>query len=265
MGCRAVLGAAEAAGIPAAGKAIHQYLRPGRARPGQRVNQAGVSLGADSGASAGRLAGGYARLAPALRGHRPARASLWIPVWNWAARRAGFAARAKPAHRAADCAILRDRRLWAFVLANALSMVGYSLWTNWTTLYLVDVHHLTLSKRPGMRGFRRSSRTVGGFAGGWLSLRLMDRGVAAIAGALPRVPGGRRALAGHGGHSRGAHARLGLGGHFAQHFRSGGLQRQHVHPAARCVRRRPRGFRRFDAGGFLWRGAGHHLAGLRPG
>ena len=28
MGCRAVLGVAEAGGIPAAGKAIHQYLRP---------------------------------------------------------------------------------------------------------------------------------------------------------------------------------------------------------------------------------------------
>ena len=40
--------------------------------------------------------------------------------------------------------MLRDRRLWAFVAANALSMVGYSLWTNWTTAYLVDARHLTL-------------------------------------------------------------------------------------------------------------------------
>ena len=45
MGCRAVLGVAEAAGIPAAGKAIHKYLLPGERALGNAVNQAGVSLG----------------------------------------------------------------------------------------------------------------------------------------------------------------------------------------------------------------------------
>ena len=66
--------------------------------------------------------------------------------------------------RGAGAGILRDRRLWAFVAANALSMVGYSLWTNWTTLYLVDVHRLTLVRPPGTPGFRRSSLPLGGFA-----------------------------------------------------------------------------------------------------
>ena len=46
VGCRAVLGVAEAGGIPAAGKAIHQYLRPPERALGNAVNQAGVSLGA---------------------------------------------------------------------------------------------------------------------------------------------------------------------------------------------------------------------------
>ena len=45
VGCRAVLGVAEAAGIPAAEKAIHKYLLPGERALGNAVNQAGVSLG----------------------------------------------------------------------------------------------------------------------------------------------------------------------------------------------------------------------------
>src|SRR6185369_2311084 len=40
VGCRAVLGASEAAGIPAAGKAIHTYLRPGERALGNAMNQA---------------------------------------------------------------------------------------------------------------------------------------------------------------------------------------------------------------------------------
>src|SRR5262249_17531461 len=43
--CRAVLGMAEAAGIPAAGKAIHQYLQPPERALGNALNQTGVSLG----------------------------------------------------------------------------------------------------------------------------------------------------------------------------------------------------------------------------
>ena len=36
--------------------------------------------------------------------------------------------------------LLRDRRIWIFFAANALSMILYSLWFNWTTLYLAEVH-----------------------------------------------------------------------------------------------------------------------------
>ena len=38
---------------------------------------------------------------------------------------------------------LRDRRLWGMVIGNALVMTVYTLWTNWTTLYFVEQHHLT--------------------------------------------------------------------------------------------------------------------------
>src|ERR1035438_6987655 len=143
-GCRAVLGAAEAAGIPAAGKAIHQYLRPGERALGNAVNQAGVSLGsviAPLLATCIALRSGW-RHAFVVTG---VLGLAWIPVWLWVSRHAP-AAPAPGQHRAADAAMLRDRRLWAFALANALSMVGYFFWFFWTSKYMVDVYRLTLQQ-----------------------------------------------------------------------------------------------------------------------
>jgi ACS family hexuronate transporter-like MFS transporter len=178
LGCRAVLGVAEAGGIPSAGKAIHTYLRPKERAVGNAVNQAGVSLGAI-------LAPPIATWVAVRYGWRMAfvltgvLGLLWIPVWNWAARHSPPALRSSLglSHRA----LLRDRRLWAFVAANALSMVGYSLWTNWTTQFLVDRHHLTVPQAVWYAWIPPLVAMAGGFLGGWLSLRLMDRGMAAPA------------------------------------------------------------------------------------
>ena len=49
--------------------------------------------------------------------------------------------------------MLRDRRYLTLVLANILAMTIYSLWTNWTTVFLVSSFGLT--------GRRRISRTRG--------------------------------------------------------------------------------------------------------
>jgi ACS family hexuronate transporter-like MFS transporter len=179
IGCRAVLGAAEAGGIPAAGKAIHLYLRPPERALGNAVNQAGVSLGAI-------LAPPLATWIALRSGWRHAfiftgiLGLLWIPAWNWAARRVPAAAAAAPAQTGA-AEILRDRRLWAFVAANALSMVGYSLWTNWTTQYLVDAHSLTVRQAAWYAWIPPFVAMGGGFAGGWLSLRIMRGGMPAAA------------------------------------------------------------------------------------
>jgi ACS family hexuronate transporter-like MFS transporter len=179
IGCRAVLGAAEAGGIPAAGKAIHLYLRPPERALGNAVNQAGVSLGAI-------LAPPLATWIALRSGWRHAfiftgiLGLLWIPVWKWAARRVPAAAAAAPAQTGA-AEILRDRRLWAFVAANALSMVGYSLWTNWTTQYLVDAHSLTVRQAAWYAWIPPFVAMGGGFAGGWLSLRIMRGGMPAAA------------------------------------------------------------------------------------
>jgi ACS family hexuronate transporter-like MFS transporter len=178
VGCRAALGVAEAAGIPGAGKAIHQYLRPAERALGNAINQAGVSLGMI--------------LAPPVATYLAVRAGwrqafvitgilglLWIPVWHWTSRRASAAPAPKLAG-SAGAEMLHDRRLWAFVAANALSMVGYSLWTNWTTLFLVEAHRLTLVQAAWYAWIPPVFAAAGGAAGGWLSLRLMDRGVAAL-------------------------------------------------------------------------------------
>jgi ACS family hexuronate transporter-like MFS transporter len=60
-------------------------------------------------------------------------------------------------------------------------MAGYSLWTNWTTLYLVEVQHLTLVEAAWYAWIPPLAAMAGGLAGGWLSLRFVERGVAAIA------------------------------------------------------------------------------------
>jgi len=79
-------------------------------------------------------------------------------------------------HAGGRAELLRDRRLWGFVAANALSMIGYSLWTNWTTLYLVEVHRLTLVQAAWYAWIPPLFATVGGVWGGWISQRLAARG-----------------------------------------------------------------------------------------
>ncbi len=128
--CRAMLGVAEAGGIPAAGKAIQQYLNPPERALGNSLNQAGVSLGlilAPPIATWIAMRHGWraAFMATAIAGF------LWIPLW----RSVGAAGESAPP-QAFGSDLLRDPRLWGFALANALSMIPYSLWTNWTTLHL---------------------------------------------------------------------------------------------------------------------------------
>jgi len=178
VGCRAGLGLAEAAGIPGAGKAIHQYLHPEERALGNALNQAGISIGLI-------LAPPVATYLAITAGWRQAfvvtgiLGLIWIPVWRWASRLAPAAAIPK-LERTAGFAMLRDRRLWAFVAANALSMVGYSLWTNWTTLFLVEAHGLTLVQAAWYAWIPPVFAAAGGAAGGWLSLRLMKRGIPAL-------------------------------------------------------------------------------------
>ena len=260
MGCRAVLGLAEAGGIPAAGKAIHQYLKPAERALGNAVNQAGVSLGMI--------------LAPPVATYLAVRSGwrasfvvtgvlglVWIPVWNWTARRAHTAPDA-PIEPGGGVELLRDRRLWAFVAGNALSMVGYSLWSNWTTLYLVEAQHLTLVQAAWYAWIPPVFAAAGGLAGGWLSFRFVGRGVAPLAArfrvcllasalSLVTVSGPAH-----------AHSSVGFRGDLAERFRGIGLQREYVHDAAGRFWRQSRGLRRLHPGGIVRRGPGGSLAAL---
>jgi ACS family hexuronate transporter-like MFS transporter len=190
--CRAWLGLAEAGGIPAAGKAISIYLKPPERALGNAFNQAGVSLGlvlAPPLATWLALAYGW-RSAFVITGLF---GLAWIPLWLAVSR--GGASLPRATTPAFD--LLRQRRLWAFLAANGLSMTGYSLWTNWTTLYLVDETGLSLQQAAWYAWIPPVFATFGGFAGGWVSLRAMRRGAPAIparldacrAAALASLPG----------------------------------------------------------------------------
>jgi ACS family hexuronate transporter-like MFS transporter len=176
LACRTVLGATEAAGIPGAGKAIHQYLKPGERALGNAINQAAVSLGMIVAVPlativAVRWGWRQAFLVTGLLG------LAWIPLWNWVSRWLGTEPSPLPAPGAAF-EILRDPAIWALVVANGLAMIPYSLWTNWTTLYLVDVHRLSLAEAAWYAWIPPVFAVVGGLAGGGLSLRFVARGLA---------------------------------------------------------------------------------------
>jgi ACS family hexuronate transporter-like MFS transporter len=185
LGCRGVLGMSEAAGIPGAGKAIHRYLLPAERALGNAWNQAGVSLGlivAPPVATWIAMRYGW-RQAFVITGSL---GLIWIPLWSITARAAeprssesGFPSTQHPEPSTVD--LFRSPRLWALVAANALNMSVYSLWTNWTTLYLVEKHRLALAEANWYAVVPPVVAALGGFGGGWLSLLWMRAGVPAVA------------------------------------------------------------------------------------
>jgi ACS family hexuronate transporter-like MFS transporter len=59
-------------------------------------------------------------------------------------------------------------------------MGAYSLWSSWTTLYLVHVHHITLAESARYVWIPPLVSNLGGFFGGWLSLRWIKGSVEPI-------------------------------------------------------------------------------------
>lgn len=175
--CRGVLGLAQAAGVPATGKAIALYLRPEERALGHALSQAGLSLGAILAPPVGvwlSLHYGWrtAFVATGLLG------LLWLPLWNAAARRAP-----EPPDGATRGPGLRDllteRGLWAIVAANLLGMTVYTLWSNWTTLFLMDAQGMRFEQTAGWAALPPLAANLGGLAGGLVSLQWMKRGLPA--------------------------------------------------------------------------------------
>jgi MFS transporter, ACS family, hexuronate transporter len=176
---RIVLGVAEAAGISAIGKAIGMYLLPEERAVGQATSQLGLSVGA---ALAPRVAVYFAYhyswrwtfFAVAIL------SAAWIPLWLATSRAIPAAVEPRGAASGVHSeSLLRDPRLWALVVANALSMTLYSLWTNWTPTYLVRLG----LKPPEAANYSWAVPLcgyIGAFLGGSLSWRFIRGGDAPV-------------------------------------------------------------------------------------
>ena len=181
--CRAALGIGESAGVPAVGKVNAQYLRPEEWALGTAANQIGLSLGL-------AIAPLWIGVAITHSWRTPFVITglfgfVWIPVW-WILNRLIPPAsaldnipRKKPQSRP-SLSILRDRSLLLLVAANVLWMGSYSLWSNWTTLYLTHVHHITLRESARYVWIPPLVSNFGGFFGGWLSRRWIKQGREAV-------------------------------------------------------------------------------------
>jgi MFS transporter, ACS family, hexuronate transporter len=177
---RALLGIGESVGVPAAGKLNGIYLEPGERALGAAVNQIGLSLGA-------AIAPLWTSVAYAQSWRTPFIYSgllgfIWIPTWRLVNRAIPakyadqeFAQSNEPSD--SFWTVLGNRKLALLVVANILWMGSYSLWSNWTTLYLVQVHGLTLKQAAGYVWIPPLISNVGGFFGGWLSLIWIRRSV----------------------------------------------------------------------------------------
>ncbi len=177
---RAGLGIAQAGGVPASGKAAALYLPPEERALGTAATQIGLSAGAISAPlAASWLAAVWGwRWAFITAG---ALGFVWIPVWLVVARKAPAGAGGEAAPPPVS-GMLADRRLWGLIAATVLYMTLYSLWSNWTTVYLVEGRGLTQEEaNRTLAWIPPVFANLGGLAGGWLALRWMRGGAPAVA------------------------------------------------------------------------------------
>jgi MFS family permease len=185
--CRSALGIGESAGVSAVGKLNAFYLKPEERALGAALNQIGISVG-------GSLAAYWGIAAAAAHGWRwPFMVAglcgfAWIPLW-WFVSRAIPSQFSQTEKRGGkpSFAIFRDRNLLILVIGNLLWMGSYSLWSNWTTLYLIHVHHITLQQSKNYAWIPPLISNAGGFFGGWLSLRWAKKTADPIAARLRAV------------------------------------------------------------------------------
>ena len=175
--CRVALGIGESAGVPATGKLNGLYLKSEEFALGAALNQIGLSAGL-------AIAPLFISMAAAHTWRRPFVITgllgfVWVPIWLAVSRAIPPQRRNPPIVRAVG-SILKSRSLLLLVVANVLWMGGYSLWSNWTTLYLIHVQHITLIESARYVWIPPLISNLGGFFGGWLSLRWIRRGFDAV-------------------------------------------------------------------------------------
>jgi MFS transporter, ACS family, hexuronate transporter len=176
VAARVLLGIGESAGIPAAGKLNTIYLEPENRPLGAAVTQVGLTLGSV--------------IAPLLVGLFAGWRSpfficsvlglAWIPFWMLVRRKVTPYATVPPRHDPDAMKLLRDPRLAVLAIANVLCMIAYVLWSNWTTVYLAKTFHLTTGQANSYAWFLPVASTLGAFAGGWMSRRIMLQGAGPV-------------------------------------------------------------------------------------
>lgn len=172
--CRAALGLVEASGIPAAGKVNGMYLEPEERAIGAAMAQLGLSVGAGLAPAftvyfAYRHNWRWAFFAAGILG------LLWIPLWL-ATSRAIPPRKQPPGEKERASGMLADRRFWALMGANALSMTFYALWTNWAPTYLVRTYNMTPQQGSHYSWVVPFFGYAGALLGGWLSWRFIRTG-----------------------------------------------------------------------------------------
>ena len=177
VAARVGLGMLESAGVPAAGKMSATYLRPSERAVGAAINQVGLSLG---GILAPilvywMLARNYSWRAPFIVAG--GLGLLWVPLWLLVARLIPPTPPTVPESGRFDGPAWRDRRMLILGGVNMLYMSTYVAWSNFTTLLLTQRFHETAKSAAAYAWFPPVAASLGGFAGGWLSMRLIRAGV----------------------------------------------------------------------------------------
>jgi ACS family hexuronate transporter-like MFS transporter len=179
LAARLVLGMLESVGVPSAGKMNATYLHTRERAMGAAINQVGLSLG-------GVLAPvvvywmlpKYSWRAPFV--FAGAIGLLWIPLWLLVERVVPKTPSA-PIPGEKGGVPWRDRRMLILGAVNILCMSTYVLWSNFTTLLLTHNFHETAQSAARYAWFPPVAAGLGGFAGGWLSLRLIRGGMHPLA------------------------------------------------------------------------------------
>ena len=173
---RALLGLAESGGIPTTGKGSAVYLEPRDRALGSAVSQIGITLGIMGAPILTEYVSQFYgwRSAFVVAG---VLGFIWVPVWLWTSARIPPGPVQDPPRAETAFAVLKDRRFLALIAANALAMTVYSLWTTWTTYFLVRTFQLTQRDANLQYAWIPPVfATLGGLAGGFVAQRLIKDG-----------------------------------------------------------------------------------------
>jgi ACS family hexuronate transporter-like MFS transporter len=168
---RVFLGVGESAGIPAAGKLNTIYLEPENRALGAAVTQVGLTIGSVAAPLLVRAYTGWRSpffICSAL-------GLAWIPLWMLVRKKIP-PYQTVPPRSSGSWELLRDRRLILLAAVNVFWMVGYVLWSYWTTVYLAVSFHLSAAEANAYAWIPPVASTAGGFLGGWLSRRIASSG-----------------------------------------------------------------------------------------